>query len=246
MYDPKGNGKDRTIEPVHFVEAEPPAHLRGIVHRFLELRTTTSLNDDYRFHALPDACTYAIFDQHDPQVSGITRLQASSEELNLGKTFHFVNIRFLPGVWQSNHVPVSYGLVEDAYSGCLPLVSLNQTLTGQSFSLQQTMLSQFVETLVEQEIVIANPVTERIFRDLDNIYSVSGMADAANLSPRQLQRVLKSTTGFAPHDFLKVLRLQQSLNGEPSLLYADQSHFIHSFRKATGYTPARFARKFDV
>ena len=103
-----------------------------------------------------------------------------------------------------------------------------------------------MDSLVESKVVIANPVTERIFRHVDEIYSVADMAVAAALSPRQLQRVLKRTTGFAPHDFLKVLRLQQSLEGEPSLAYADQSHFIHSFRKATGYTPGKYARKFDV
>ncbi len=72
------------------------------------------------------------------------------------------------------------------------------------------------------------------------------MAEIAALSPRQLQRTLKRTTGFAPHDFLKVLRLQQALKEEPSLTYADKSHFIHSFRKATGYTPGKYAKKFDV
>lgn len=246
MYDPKGNGKDRAVDAVRFVEAEPPAHLRGIVHRFLDLKTKAPLSDDYRFHALPDACTYVIFDQSDPAIAGVTRLKASSEELNLGKAFHFINIRFLPGVWQRDREQVSYGVVEEAYSGGLPLRAVNKELIGQDFADQQIILSRFVESLVEGKLVIANPVTEKIFRKLDDIRSVADMAAAADLSPRQLQRTLKRTTGFAPHDFLKVLRLQQSLGGEPPLSYADQSHFIHSFRKATGYTPARYARKFDV
>lgn len=72
------------------------------------------------------------------------------------------------------------------------------------------------------------------------------MAGIAELSPRQLQRNLKKMTGLTPHDFLKVLRLQQSLNGEDTWSYADQSHFIHSFRKATGYTPTKYSKKFDV
>ena len=37
MYDPTGNAKDRTVHAVAFGEAAPPAHLRGIVLRFLEL-----------------------------------------------------------------------------------------------------------------------------------------------------------------------------------------------------------------
>lgn len=91
-----------------------------------------------------------------------------------------------------------------------------------------------------------NPVTEKIFQRLDDIALVADMAEATGVSARQLQRILKHTTGFTPHDLLKVLRLQQSLNGSDTWSYADQSHFIHSFRNATGYTPGKYAKKFDV
>jgi AraC-like DNA-binding protein len=72
------------------------------------------------------------------------------------------------------------------------------------------------------------------------------MAEVAGLSPRQLQRTLKQSTGLAPHDLLKILRIQQSFRQHYLDLYADQSHYIHSFRKITGYTPARYKDKFDV
>lgn len=45
MYDPKGNGVDKAVPEVEFVEAEPPSHLRAIVHRFLELKTNGILQD---------------------------------------------------------------------------------------------------------------------------------------------------------------------------------------------------------
>jgi len=106
MYDPKGNGKDKTVHSVHFAEAEPPPHLRGIVHRFLELKTLGPLPEDYRFHALPDACAYLVFDQLDRRITGVSTLRAESEEFNLGRQFHFVNIRFLPGVWRGGDEPV--------------------------------------------------------------------------------------------------------------------------------------------
>jgi len=246
MYDPTGNSKDKTVPDVQFVEAEPPDHLRDVVHRFLSLDTQGALAADYRFHALPDACTYLIFDQLNRDVAGVTKLRASSEELNLGKTFRYINVRFLPGVWQPDRSDVGYGMIETPYNGHLPLREINQNLAGKDFGAQQDILSAFVADLIAQDIVVANPVTEKIFQNLDDIYSVADMADCADLSARQLQRTLKRTTGFTPHDFLKVLRLQQSLRGEPSLSYADQSHFIHSFRKATGYTPGQFSKKFDV
>ncbi|MCX7558429.1 AraC family transcriptional regulator [Sulfitobacter sp. F26204] len=246
MYNPKGNSREKTAKSVSFVETEPPEHLRGIVHRFLELDTKGALPDDYRFHALPDACTYIVFDQLNPQVTGVTKLRASSEELNLGRIFRYINIRFLPGVWQNALEQVSYGMIDSPYTGDLPLIPTNQSLVKQDFAANQSVLTALVEGLVEQGFVVSNPVTERIFNHLDSIYSVADMAEVSNLSPRQLQRTLKRTTGFTPHDFLKVLRLQQALIGDPSLSYADQSHFIHSFRKATGYTPGKYAKKFDV
>lgn len=246
MYDPKGNGKDKAVPSVQFVETEPPSHLRGIVHRFLELKTEPALAEDYRFHALPDACTYIVFDQINPRITGVSQLRAKSEEFNLGRTFHFVNIRFLPGVWQHGSMPVVQGLIDTPYTGDLPFLDINQKLIRKGFADSQSILSELVEDLLKRGLVARNPITEQIFGHLDDIVSVADMAEIANLSPRQLQRKLKATTGFAPHDFLKILRLQQSLDGGDVWSYADQSHFIHSFRNATGYTPGKYARKFDV
>ncbi len=246
MYDPKGNGKEKAVQSVQFVEVEPPVHLRGIVHRFLELKTEGRLSDDYRFHALPDACTYIVFDQLNKKIAGVTKLRAASEEFNLGKTFHFVNIRFLPGVWQGDLDQIAYGMVDTPYSGYLPLIDTNVELSKRDFVDQQWVLSELVKGLIDSKLVVANPVTEKILQNLDEIRKVSDMAAFSDLSPRQLQRTLKRTTGFSPHDFLKVLRLQQVLNGNDIWSYADQSHFIHSFRKATGYTPGKYSRKFDV
>lgn len=246
MYDPKGNGKEKAVQAVQFLEVEPPDHLRGIVHRYLELKTEGVLAEDYRFHALPDACTYIVFDQQDTLISGVAKLRATSEEFNLGKSFHFVNIRFLPGVWQGDLDQIAHGMVDRPYRGDLPLIAVNDDLRGGAFADQQPVLSRFVEHLIAQQLVAPNVVTEKIFQHLDDIQTVADMAEVANLSPRQLQRRLKQTTGFAPHDFLKVLRLQQSLNGNDTWSYADQSHFIHSFRNATGYTPGKYTKKFDV
>ena len=246
MYDPKGNGKDKTVETVQFVETEPPAHLRGIVHRFLELKTEGRLPQDYRFHALPDACTYVVFDQLNRTVTGVAKLRATSEEFNLGRAFHFINIRFLPGVWQDGPEPISYGMLDTPYQGDLPLLSINEELIARGFEDSQAVLSDLVDMLVARKLVAPNPLTEKIFGHLDEIHTVSDMAELCDLSPRQLQRRLKRSTGFAPHDFLKILRLQQALKGDETWSYADQSHFIHSFRNATGYTPGKYARKFDV
>lgn len=246
MYDPKGNGKEKAVQTVHFAEAEPPDHLRSIVHRFLELKTEEPLSEDYRFHALPDACAYIVFDQSNPEITGVSKLRAESEEFNLGRAFHFINIRFLPGVWQDRREEIAFGMLDSPYTGDQPFIDINRQLSGLDFAGKQTVLCKLVEHLVDGKMVVANPVTEKIFGNLDEIHTVADMAEVSGMSSRQLQRTLKRTTGFAPHDFLKVLRLQQALNGGDVSSYADQSHFIHSFRKATGYTPVKYSKKFDV
>ena len=90
------------------------------------------------------------------------------------------------------------------------------------------------------------PPNLAILRNIGDIVTVADMASAAALSPRQLQRRLKATTGFSPHDLLKVLRLQHSFRQDYLLAFANQSHFIHSFKDITGYTPAQFQKRFDV
>jgi AraC-like DNA-binding protein len=75
---------------------------------------------------------------------------------------------------------------------------------------------------------------------------VADMAAIACLSARQLQRKLSENVGLSPHNFLKILRVQQTFSRDYLDYYADQSHFIHSFRKITGYTPIKFNKLFDV
>lgn len=187
-----------------------------------------------------------MFNQADTKIAGVTALRTTFEVLNLGKTFHYVGIQFLPGVWQGDREEIMDSYVGTSYQGNLPLVETNNKLAKLDFSAKQSALSKLVERLIDEKLVVANVVTAKILAGIDDIHTVADMATVANLSPRQLQRRLKQTTGFSPHDLLKVLRLQQSFKGYYLASYADQSHFIHSFRKITGYTPARYAKKFDV
>lgn len=171
MYDPKGNGRGRAVPDVSFDEATPSDELGGVVHRFLDFTTDGDLVDDYRFHALPDACTYIVFDQLNPDIAGVTKLRASSEELNLGRSFHFVNIRLLPGVWQADRGQADHGLVETPYTDDLPLVEVNRRMAGADFATKQAILANFVSDLVTDGRAVANPIIERIFHNIDDIYS---------------------------------------------------------------------------
>lgn len=245
MYTPAQDGIEKTAKAVRYTEATPPSDLSGFVYCFWELKTDGVLLEDFQLHATPDACVDIMFNEIDTLVAGITSLRTTYEILNLGRNFHYVGIQFLPGVWQGDRDEIAHEYVGAAYTGSLPLIETNRKMVGLDFADKQTVMAKLVRELAGKKIVVANPVTEKILARLEDIRSVADMAELASVSSRQLQRTLKQTTGFAPHDLLKVLRLQRSFTQPDLDNYADQAHFIRSFRRATGYTPTKYAKKFE-
>jgi AraC-like DNA-binding protein len=246
MYNPVKDGIKKEERLVKYTEVQPPIDLSGLVHCFWELKTHAVLAEDFHLHVIPDACINVLFNILDPRIAAITARQTTYVELNLGKSFHYVGIQFLPGMWQGKRDEILYGFVDKPYTGKLPLTETANQLGRVDFASMQAILTDFVRLLIDRKLVVENPITTSILEDIDEIETVAEMAAAANLSTRQLQRILKNTTGFSPHDLLKVLRLQLSFRNHYLEYYTDQSHFIHSFRKITGYTPAEFFKSFHV
>ncbi|MCU0622798.1 MAG: AraC family transcriptional regulator, partial [Gemmatimonadaceae bacterium] len=219
---------------MHYAEVSPPDRLATLVHCYWELRTLDVLPEPFHYHALPDACVNLLFNQRDTRIAGVTALRTRSEVLDLGCDFHFVGIQFFPGVWQGPRDEIVDHYVGAPYTGALPLADTSARMVGRSLSEQAEVLTALVEWLMARQVVATNPVTARLLTHLDRLRSVADMAALVGLSPRQLQRTLRRATGLAPHDLLKVLRLQQAFRHHYLHLYADQAHFIHAFRTATG------------
>jgi AraC-like DNA-binding protein len=246
MYSPIHDGIDRSVRSIQFLEAQPSSNLAGLVHCFWELKTVTDLSEDFHYHALPDACVNILFNQVETNIAGVTALRTKAEVLNLGKSFHYVGIQFYPGVWQGNKEEIVDCYVGTPYLGNLPLIQVSKKIAGMDFNSKLPILSELVQWFLKEKLVTMNVVTEKILTQLDQIHTVTDMARLTELSPRQLQRKLNQMIGLSPHDLLKVLRVQQSFKKHYLELYADQSHYIHAFRKVTGYTPAKYIAKFDV
>lgn len=246
MYNPVKDGIEKKVKAVSYFEAKPPNDLLGLVNNFWELKTEEILHDNFCLHVLPDACVNILFNLVDPKIAGVTALHTSHEVLNLGKKFHYAGIQFLPGMWQGNKDEIVDTYVGTPYLGKLPLVETSRKLVGLDFSAKHPIMSELVRNLIKEKLVVKNIVTEKILTHIEEIHTVADMATIAEISPRQLQRTLKQLMGFSPHDLLKVLRLQHSFRGHYLASFADQSHFIHSFRKITGYTPGGYHSKFDV
>lgn len=247
MYTPAKDGIEKTAKSaVSYTEASPPPELAMLVDCFWELKTTAPLTEDFYLHAIPDACVDIMFNALDTDIAGVTALRTRYETLNLGRDFHYVGIQFLPGAWRGSRDDIASEYIGSAYTGNLPLIATNKTMSGLDFTGKQHGMAALVRQLAHDGIIASHSTIAAILARLDGIHSVSDMARVTNLSTRQLQRVVLTATGFSPHDFLKILRLQQAFSHDYHTLYTDQAHFIRSFSAITGYTPAQYFSKFDV
>jgi AraC-like DNA-binding protein len=246
MYSPVQDGFSVRGPGVRYAEMAPPEDLSEVIHCFWELRTLAPLPEGFCYHALPDACVNLLFNVIDPTIAGVTALHTKATTLGLGTSFHYVGVQLYPGVWQGSRNELSDRYVGDAYRGGLPLIETGQALVGLAFEEMPRVLSELVRWCMRHGHVRANAVTARVLSNLDRIRSVADMALLLGLSPRQLQRTLRQTTGFAPHDLLKVLRVQRSFRTHYLDLYADQAHFTRAFREAVGYTPGQYRKRFGV
>lgn len=246
MYDPIKDGIHKKFDSVQFNEVNPPKELESMIHSYWEIKTNAILNEDFILHVIPDACVNVLLNLLDTKIAAITMRKTEYVALNLGKSFHYAGIQILPGMWQGNPKEILSGFVDRPYHGNLPLVETANQLLHLEFAEFYPVFTNLVKTLMKQGFVQKNNLVGIILENLDEIESVEDMAAYGNLSPRQLQRKIKQTTGFSPHDLLKILRLQKAFKGHYLDFYTDQSHFIHSFRKITGYTPKEYFKHFDV
>lgn len=231
---------------MRYREASPPDDLGEVVHCFWELRTLAALPERFSYLALPDACVNLLFNVLEPTIAGVTALHVQATTLDLGTSFHYAGVQFYPGAWQGDRAEIVDRYVGTAYRGALPLVETGRRLAGLEFADMVPVLAGQARWCLTHGHARASAITARILSNLDLIRSVADMAALLRLSTRQLQRTIRRRTGFAPHDLIKVLRLQQSFRRHHLDLYADQSHFINSFREATGLTPVQYARRFGV
>lgn len=169
MYKPIKDGVDKSARSVRYIIEQPPPHLTALVHCYWELKTDTALADDFSLNAMPDACVNILFNQVDTDIAGVTALRTRHEVLHLGKSFHYVGIELLPGVWQGNPEEIADQFVGTPYAGELPLAATSRKLARLDFTAKQEVMSELVQWFIDAKLVVRNPVTARILAALDDI-----------------------------------------------------------------------------
>nr|HAT8714651.1 helix-turn-helix domain-containing protein [Legionella jordanis] len=90
----------------------------------------------------------------------------------------------------------------------------------------------------------------------DDLGKLGNLAKSYSYSERSLQRHFLDCIGLSPKQYLRVIRLQNSLKQlenqsdwsqiQTADAYFDQSHFIKEFKKMTGQTPKAFAKNLII
>lgn len=121
------------------------------------------------------------------------------------------------------------------------VVLCNGYLKGEAGSAQQMIVSRRLQ-----------PAFAYIREHIGEIIRLDDLAEHLFLSKAQLIRLFKAETGMTPNEYITLFRIMKSreyLTEGNSLLkvcelvgYADESHFIRTFKKIMGITPKQYGK----
>ncbi len=238
MYRPKQVGiPDKFSAQTYYKEYELPRQLSGLCFYAWELRTQEALDEDFLYLVLPDVCADIIFNLHAKSEDDRVLVMKSGnkvQEVNLGKQFHYVGVRLLPGVIQDNLQLTGQHMTQ----------AWQQLVQSAAGSGHLTVLAQLVQSLQAQGELAEDGIMERLLRESDAVRQVSDFEHISGYSRRQLQRIFLRKTGMTPSEVLAVLRFQRTLAEDLDHSYADQSHLTKAYRRITGLTPGTFKAKY--
>lgn len=182
---------------------------------------------NFTYHILPDGCIDVILQRRENILMNpiISQPFSTYFELELCDTFDFIGIKFKPGKFRK-YFDVELNEISDSF------ISLD--LHRKEF----TSVEDFLHYLKNNSH--KNPLT--YYQDNVNLLMNS------YLSERQKRRLFIRTTGFNIRDYKNIKRFQNVISDSNNLYleYFDQSHFINSFKKMTGFTPSKFFENFQI
>lgn len=224
----------------HVVYKEFYPRVKSSIYCFWSLQTQEALKEDFHYLVLPDACMDIVFDMSkEPAFEGalIMTPDIVASTLNLGKDFSYAGIRLLPGTWQWQPSDVvGQALHLDHLKDYYDFRRLRQELQCAETGKRLAMLEGVVANLERCGAVDINPLANIAL----SCQTVEDYMQLWSLSRRHTQRLFKKYFGYAPHDFIKVIRFQQSLRHGTFEAYADQAHYIREFKRITNLTPREF------
>lgn len=252
---------------MHYKQIAPPDHLKQWVRFIWTLETDGEVSQV--LNPLADGCPGIIFQLasegqfHDPSKHLMPEIflygqTISCSPLCLNGKFKTVGICFYPSALKPLFRINASELTNSCVDVTLILDQLRERLTN-SISLAEKIeiFSSRILDIIKKEEPSVDRATEfairRIVESNGNI-QLRSLQKEMQLSERGLQRKFEQFVGISPKLFSRVCRFQASLtqlrksnfhnlsdiafdNG-----YADQSHFIKSFKQFAGFSPLQFQK----
>ena len=251
----------------------PPPHLKNYVRNFWILESDVAQNQPRHFRTMADGCPGLMFQHPDygqffhggailPQ--GFVFGQSTAHnELVLHGNFKTIGVTFEPHALSS-----VFGIkAEELTNSCVDVLLLpkktnfilpEQLVQASEESQKINILSDYIFHQICQNKSRENhPMAFALAQIIGSAGCISlpDLQQKLHLSERSLERQFKAFIGISPKLFSRICRFQSSLKqleqqdfeklsdiafGQQ---YADQSHFIRSFRQFSGFSPFEFQKK---
>ncbi|HAA22790.1 MAG TPA: AraC family transcriptional regulator [Cytophagales bacterium] len=256
-YQPSIEHLGRTT--VQYEEVEPVADLLPYVFCYWELKTSVSLTEPFMYRVVSDGCIDVLVEQSRPKDVFATGFSTRYLEYDLGTSFHYLGIRFLPAGF-----PALFEVAAEALTNqFIPLrevaPELYRTLhPGLTAPLSLAEAQSYWDTKLMAWLRHRDTppqIDGRLLEAMHQILEARGGLHLAGLdvgvSERQLRRLFGYYFGESPKTFAKIVRFQNILAAKPSTPslrqdklfydegYYDQAHFIKEFKAFYGVTPTR-------
>lgn len=227
------------------------------VYCYWRLHTPQPLTEPFKYRVVSDGCIDILFEQTRPEDLFITGFSTQFIEYELGHTFDYFGIRFLPAgfpalfEYPAHHLTNAFLPLKEVIPSCY------EALIGavpSSFDLAQATV--LFDNLMEQQLSQLPDLPEvdgRLLAAMNAILESGGSIPLSQLdvgvSERQLRRLFSYYFGESPKTFARIVRFQNILGAKPSLDslknnkifydegYYDQAHFIKEFKAFYGVTP---------
>lgn len=246
---------------VTYSEFLPEIQLQSSIYCYWELKTNTPLKKQYSYKVVADGCIDIFFELENPQENFVMGFCNHFSEFSLGKSFHYVGVRFFPSIFprlfriDASELSNSVELLGNIDSHISNFIA-GSFQPGQTTNDIKTLFDKYFLNLLKRErldldkridnaiqLIIQRGGQLRVEKDLDT-----------GFSPRQLRRLFNFYVGDTAKVFSKVIRFQKILqsditakNRALSLFeegdFFDQSHFIKDFKNFYGSTPGKVLKK---
>jgi len=258
---------------MNYRQLSPPDYLKNHIRFFWTLESDDSAVFTRSFRTMAEGCPGLIFQspdkgpmyQFDKKLPHIFIYGQSTRhaDIQFGAVFSTIGVCFFPNAIKAIFGFDAYELTDDCT--CLDLIARKDGFLLSEQLLETESLADRIEILcaylffklqknTRYEDETMQFAITRIVQSKGNI-SLKELQDYLQLSERSFERRFKQYVGISPKLYSRISRFQAVLNqirlGQHDRLtdlayendYADQSHFIRSFKEFAGCSPLQYQKQ---